>query len=71
MGGLLRVMKKKGQNREISFTKTKQRLQKNAIRPFNALPYKSMYIKVAEQKDLEVTIRASYSTYYNLLLWKA
>lgn len=52
-------MKKKGENREISFTKTKQRLQKNAIRPFNALPYKSMYIKVAEQKDLEVTIRAS------------
>lgn len=48
MGDLLRVMKKKGENREISFTKTKQRLQKNAIRSFRALPYKSMYMKAAD-----------------------
>lgn len=50
MGDLLRVMKKKGEKREISFTKTKQRLQKNAIRALPALPYKSIYMKVAEQK---------------------
>ena len=50
MGDLLRVMKKKGENGEISFTKTKQRLQKNAIRSFPVLPYKSIYIKVAEQR---------------------
>lgn len=48
MGDLLRVMKKKGENQEISFTKTKRRLQKNAIRSFPALPYKSMYINAAE-----------------------
>lgn len=50
MRDLLRVMKKKGENGEISFTKTKQRLQKNAIRSFPALPYKSIYTKVAEQR---------------------
>lgn len=49
MGDLLRVMKKKGENQEISFTKTKQRLQKNAIRPSPPLPYKSIYMKVEEQ----------------------
>lgn len=54
MGDLLRVMKKKGENVEISFIKTKQRLQKNAIRPLPARPYKSMKVK-----DLEATIRAS------------
>ena len=48
MGDLLRVMKKKGENQEISFIKTKQRLQKNAIRSFPRLPYKSMCMKGAE-----------------------
>lgn len=47
---LLRVMKKNGENLEISFTKTKQRLKKNAIRALPVLPYKSIYMKVAEQK---------------------
>lgn len=46
------VMKKKGENLEISFTKTKWRLQKNAIRPLPTLPYKSMFIKAAE---IEIT----------------
>lgn len=50
MGDLLRVMKKKGEKWEISFTKTKQRLQKNAIRSLPALPYKSIYMKKAEEK---------------------
>ncbi len=60
MGDLLRVMKKKGENQEISFTKTKQRLQKNAIRSFPALPYKSIYMKEKNREDLEATIRASF-----------
>lgn len=50
MGDLLRVMKKKGENLEISFTETKQRLQKNAIRARTALPYKNIYMKVAERE---------------------
>lgn len=60
MGDFLRVMKKKGENQEISFTETKQRLQKNAIRSLPALPYKSIYMKVPEWGDLEATIRASF-----------
>jgi len=47
-------MKKKGENWEISFTKTKKRLQKNAIRTFPVLPYKTIYMKVAK---IENTLR--------------
>lgn len=46
-------MKKKGENQEISFTKTKRRLQKNAIRTFPALPYKTIYMKVAEIEKIQ------------------
>lgn len=46
-------MKKKGEKREISFTKTKQRLQKNAIRALPVLPYKSMFVTGAEERRSE------------------
>lgn len=46
-------MKKKGENREISFTKTKQRLQKNAIRTFPALPYKTIYMSAAQVEMIQ------------------
>lgn len=42
MGDLLRVMRKKGEKQEISFSQTTQRLQKNVIRSLLVLPYKSI-----------------------------
>lgn len=48
MGDLLRVMKTKGENHEISFTKTKQRLEKNAIRSFFVFLIRAFMWKYSE-----------------------
>lgn len=58
-GGFSQSYEKEGANQKISFTKTKQRLQRNAIRGLRALPYKNIHMKDEEEPRFTATIRAS------------
>lgn len=57
-GRFTQSYEKEGANQKISFAKTKQRLQKNAIRALRALPYKNIHMKEAEQPRSRAAIRA-------------